>query len=409
MKITKEHDAYIEKNCGKNILPLSIFDNVVRPGGSPIDILFFVTKKLPITEFKRTLIKTVEHYNIFSSCLIMIGQDRFALQYCTDGFIPMVLPDMDVALSDQVIEDFKKRMIHIKTLPGEPLFAVTGVQLKDGILAGVSVSHAVSDGISILLFLYAWLSITGGKSFLPPSPQKLFKGSPLRFDQIDKAFIPPLSELSEKIQNRIKSRDVKVYLKREYFSEEFLSEIKNKAKSENEKYIISNNQIMNAFLLKKYHHHILPHADKIVVRTPITLRDLHPDIDSLYLGTAIFLSFTEFTKDEINNMSIPQIAYRMKESITKARNKDYIKEIAYLSEYGIEFKPDVFKNYPPYNTDTDIISANLVHLNDLDTMNVGSDLGTILSVEAAMQTGFTLLKEKSGSIFAEISSMYPLI
>jgi hypothetical protein len=70
-----------------------------------------------------------------------------------------------------------------------------------------------------------------------------------------------------------------------------------------------------------------------------------------------------------------------------------------LSEYGIEFKPDVFKNYPPYNTDTDIISANLVHLNDLDTMNVGSDLGTILSVEAAMQTGFTLLKEKSGSIF----------
>jgi hypothetical protein len=136
MKITNEHDAYIEKNCGKNILPLSIFDNVVRPGGSPIEILFFVTKKLPITEFKRTLIKTVEHYNIFSSCLIMIGQDRFALQYCTDGFIPMVLPDMDVALSDQVIEDFKKRMIHIKTLPGEPLFAVTGVQLKDGILAG---------------------------------------------------------------------------------------------------------------------------------------------------------------------------------------------------------------------------------------------------------------------------------
>ncbi len=78
---------------------------------------------------------------------------------------------------------------------------------------------------------------------------------------------------------------------------------------------------MNAFLLKKYHHHILPHADKIVVRTPITLRDLHPDIDSLYLGTAIFLSFTEFTKDEINNMSIPQIAYRMKNLLRRQEIK----------------------------------------------------------------------------------------
>jgi len=283
------------------------------------------------------------------------------------------------------------------------------VQLKDGILAGVSVSHAVSDGISILLFLYAWLSITGGKSFLPPSPQKLFKGSPIRFDQIDKALMPPLSELSDKIQHRVKSRDIKVYLKREYFSEDVLHEIKNKAKLENEKYIISNNQIMNALLIKKYHHHILPDTDRIVLRTPITLRDLHPDIDSSYLGTAIFLSFTPFTKDEINSMSISQIAYRIKESISKARNKDYIKEIAYLSEYGIEFKPDVFKNYPPYNMNTDIISANMVHLNDLDTMGVGSDLGTILSVEAAMQTGFTILKEKDGSIFAEIASMYPLM
>lgn len=400
---------YLQENYGKNILPLSLFDNAIRPGGNPIEILYFYKKDTPILKLKESIFKTIEHYNLFSSRLIMIGDNKFALQYCTDGFEVTILPPIDAAFKDVNIEEMKKMMVHVKTLPGEPLFAVTGVQIKDGILAGISCSHAIADGISFLLFLYAWMCITENKKFLSPSPQRLFKGKPVNSDKIDTVFTPPLSELSAEIQHRVKRNShVKIYSKRENLSDDFLQEMKSQAIKENGEDKISNNQIINSVLLKKYHRHILSDTDKIILRSPVTLRDIHPDIDSMYIGNAIFISFTEFTRDEIDNLSIPQIAYRIKESIANVRNKNYLKKISYLSEYGIEFKPAIFKNYPPYNMDTDVVSANLTHLHDLESMGVGSDIGSILYIDSTIQTGFTILKEKSGSIFAEITSRYPL-
>jgi hypothetical protein len=411
MKINKEHVAYLEENYGKNILPLSIFENEAMIGKGPNEMIFFYKKKAPILKHKENLLKTIEHYNLFSSRLIMIDNNKFALQYCIDGAVLNDLPPINATSNDISMQDIKRMMVHVKTLPGEPLFAVTGIPVRDGILCAISCSHTVADGISMLLFLYAWMCVTEGKSFLPPSTQRLFKGIPISFEKIAKAFIPPLSELSDEIQNKSKhyNDDVELYTKREYFSDEFLKEIKNKAKSENEKYIISNNQIIISFLLKKYHNIILPNTDKIRLRNGINLRDVHPDIDSLHLGNATFTSTTEFTKDEINKMSLPQIAYRLKETITNMRNENFIKELSYLSEYGIDYKADILKKYyHAYNVHTDVNSTNLTHLNDLESLGLSSNIVSILDLSTIVHTGFVILKEKRGKIFAEITSRYPV-
>ena len=77
--------------------------------------------------------------------------------------------------------------------------------------------------------------------------------------------------------------------------------------------------------------------------------------------------------------------------------------------YEIEIKTGLFKNDPPGNMDADILSSNLTHLTDLEAMGVGSDVGSVLSISLAYyKTNFIILKEKSGRIFAEITSMYPL-
>jgi len=401
--------AYLEKNYGKNILPLSMAENDRFPGGGPIEILFFYKKDTPILKLKESILKTIQHYNLFSSRLIMIDDNKFALQYCTDGFVPTILPPMNASLDDINIEDMKKMMVHVKTLPGEPLFAVTGIPLKDGILAGISCSHAIADGVSLLLFLFAWMCITEGKGFLPPSKQRLFQGSPVPSGKIDKTFISSLSELSDQIQNRVKSNSVKLYYKKEYFLDEFLDEIKNKAKLENAKYTISNHQIMTALLLKKYHDYMLPDTDRIILRNPINLREIHPDIDSLYIGNAVFNGIAEFTKDEINQMSIPQLAYRIKKSIIGAKNENYAKEISSLSKYGVELKIEMIKNRPPSDMNRDIVSSNLTHLNDLESMFLGANTGSIIYIDMAVQTGFTILKENSGRIFSLVTSRYPLM
>ena len=164
---------------------------------------------------------------------------------------------------------------------------------------------------------------------------------------------------------------------------------------------------MTAFLLKKYHYQILPGADKIRIRTPINLREVHPDIDAMYIGNAYIDSFTEFTKDEIDKMSIPQIAYRLKESVNNAKNKDNVKEIVSLSEYGIEFKADVFKNYSPFNIETDIAAANLTQLSDPSSIGLDNALVNILYMGSTAQTSFIMLNQKN-TLFAQVTSRYPL-
>lgn len=400
--------AYLEQNYGKTILPLSLFDNLIRPGEKPIEIFFFYKKEAFIPRLKDSLLEAIQYYNLFSSRLIMIDENKFALQYCRDGALIDVLSPIDDAIDHINLDDIKKMMTHVKTLPGEPLFAVTGIPLKDGIIGAISCSHAVADGVSLLLFMYAWMCITEGKDFLLPSKQRLFTGHPIRSSEIDKVFIPSLSELSKGIQAKIShANNIETHMTMEYFSDEFLARIKREAKSDDEKYLISSHQIMTSFLLKKYHRNVLPHTDRIVLRTPINLRDIHPDIDKLYIGTALFVNFTEFTKDEIDKMSIYQIAYRLKESMANMRNETYAKTISFLSPYGIEFTSEMLSKYLPHNVNTDVVSTNLTHLKDLASMFLGPDTGSILYVDLPFQPSFTMFKEKSDRLFAQITSRYP--
>ena len=235
MKINKTGNRgnirYFEKNYGKNILPLSMSQNEYMPGSRPLEILFFWKRESPYEEGKESLLKTIKHYNLFSSCLIMVEDNKFALQYCTDGVKINLLPPINDTFDSVNVNDIKNRMIHVKTLPGESLFAVTFVPVKDGTFVGISCSDAVADVFSLILFLFAWKCIIEGSDDFPlPSPQRLFKGKPISSDKIDKAFIPHLLELSNKIKNRVKSNEVRTYIKKEYFTDELLNEIKSKVR-----------------------------------------------------------------------------------------------------------------------------------------------------------------------------------
>jgi len=107
-------------------------------------------------------------------------------------------------------------------------------------------------------------------------------------------------------------------------------------------------------------------------------------------------------------MSILHIARRLKESVTNARDNNFIKKILYLSKYGIELKADIIKNYSFYNVDTDIVSSNLIHLNDPQSLGLSSNLVNILYISAS-PTSFIMLKEKDGSMIAQITSRHPFV
>lgn len=409
MRFNEKNIEYLKNNYGKSILPLSILDNEYYPGTSPLEILFFWNKESTYSEVKESLFKTIEHYNLFSSRLIMIDDHKFALQYCSDGFKFDFLPPVQAGFDSINVEDINKMVTTFKTLPGEPLFAVTYIPITGGGFVGVRCSHAVGDAFSLILFCFAWKCIIEGNDFPPPSTQRLFKGKPVPSDPPDKIFIPPLSALNNQIKNRVdRGINVRKYTAREYFTDKFFNEIKNDARLENDKYMISNNQIMTAFLLKKYHSQILPRADKIQLRIPINLREVHPDIDAMYIGNAYIDGFTEFTKDEVDKMTISEIAYHLKESINHARSESFIKNLLYLSEYGIEFNPEIFKNFPTYNVETDVVATNLTHLNDPESLGMSSSLVKILHMSATVPTSFIILKEKSGEVFAQVTSRYPL-
>ena len=91
----------LEENYGKNILPLSLVDNDRFPGGRPVELVLFYKEKNPLSKFKECLFKAIEHYNLFSSRLIMTDKNKFALLYCTDGVQFNILPPI-IAASDEV-------------------------------------------------------------------------------------------------------------------------------------------------------------------------------------------------------------------------------------------------------------------------------------------------------------------
>ncbi|NMC86843.1 MAG: hypothetical protein GYA69_00110, partial [Candidatus Moranbacteria bacterium] len=143
--------TYLKSQLGKNILPLSILDNEIRPGGNPIEILLFYKREVSVLNIQESFRKAVEDYNLFSSRLIMMDHDQFALQYCPDGAVINILPALPQTHDNVDIEHVRKMMTHVKTLPGEPLFALTVVPVRDGYLGGFSFSHAIGAGVSLIL------------------------------------------------------------------------------------------------------------------------------------------------------------------------------------------------------------------------------------------------------------------
>ena len=405
-----EKTKYLKINLGKNILPLSAAENKYMPGAGPIEIIISYKRSTAVSRGIECFLKAADYYNLFSSRLIMIGENTFALQYCTDGIVINVLPPVQARFDDVRIDDLREKMTHVQTLPGHPLLALTLIPVNDGHFVGFSCSHAVADGISCILFLYTWNCLIEGKPFPRPSAQRLFSGNPIPSDHIEKDWMPPLSALSEEIQNRVRRGAIKTYTTTEYFSDEFLTEMKHQAQANNGEVVISNNQIMTAWLLKKYHHHILPHTDKIVIRTPVDLRTVHPGVDPMYIGYAVINSFSEFPKEEIDHMSVVEMACRLKESIHHTRTQRFIQEATYLSKYGIEIQEEVLKQFPPYNPDTDIVSTNMTHLSDLESLFLGPDAMRIEHIGvASVKTSFAMVREKNGQMSAQITSRYPLI
>lgn len=126
----------------------------------------------------------------------------------------------------------RKEMVHVQTLPGEPLFAVTGIPFKNGILAGISCSHAVADGISLLLFLYAWMCITDGKIFFHRRPRDCFKArSPISIQQTKRLL--PLIRAERSNPEKVDIDNVaEIFTATEYFTDDFLNAIKAEAEKE---------------------------------------------------------------------------------------------------------------------------------------------------------------------------------
>jgi len=198
------------------------------------------------------------------------------------------LTPMDKNFADVNIEDIKKKVVKVKHYPDEPLLSLTVIKLKDGSVGRSQLFTCRLRRHYVYPVPFSLGMFHRRHPTFATVSSKIIKGKPISSDKIDKVFIPSLSELSDEIKERLKSVDEKIYTKREYFPDELLDDIKKKAKLENEKYNISNNQIMNALILKNYYKQMLPGADKIRLRTPINLRDVHPDIDSMVSWQCVF-------------------------------------------------------------------------------------------------------------------------
>ena len=95
-----EKTEYLKINLGKNILPLSAAENKYMPGAGPIEIIISYKRSTAVARGIECFLKAADYYNLFSSRLIMIGENTFALQYCTDGIVINILPPVHARFDD---------------------------------------------------------------------------------------------------------------------------------------------------------------------------------------------------------------------------------------------------------------------------------------------------------------------
>ncbi len=383
-------------------LPLSMLD-AQFVGADSFKLVFYYRKSFDIDHVYRSFRKVLQDFDILSSRLVRADTGDFLIQQTKTGALFVIQPAIKNKDINQIDLDINEEIaVKVEALPGRPMLIVTVTPIDSGVILGLSYSHIIADGYTLDMFCSAWEAVAQGKTYKMPSKQRSYKHG-FSENQIMR------KGMQINVNHHLASpRNSEKYHYREInVTKEFISSIHEKAQDQGK--LISEFQIVNAYLLKEYSQKILPGKDIVTVKNPVQIRKLHPDIDEGYVGNAFVDSITVFQGNEIENKSLIDIAVKIKNSIRQTKNCEYIKRVVTVQGSEIIINTELLMNSKYFEADPnrDIMITSLL---DFSSKRNGWDFGTgkpcrTGKFQTVGPNMFLLMRNNDGNINVSITSL----
>ena len=342
---------------------LSSIDHIFTGSGSyPIEFIFAYQEKLDDKSLRSSLFEVIKHFPPVSSKLFKLTDYQYGFELSSEGLL------FEVQESNVRFEENQAKYNYINpvsTLEGDPLTKIRITHTPGGSVLGVSISHAIADGFSYFHFLSSWAKLYQGKSFFPPIHQR----SLLVSDQDELQKIPVMPQdvlrdaglfLKDK-RKVIKKEDLKWESRIFHFVElkELLAQ-----EQKNTDTRLSFNDIITAQLSKEYLYKWQAggQEDTCYISCPVDFRRILDGFPKTYFGNAVSLATTALSLEELNSISLSDLALRIRTNVKKVDRERINTNLLCLTALRNQRNINIFENIHVMHPGSGLLVTNLSRL-----------------------------------------------
>ena len=262
--------------------------------------------------------------------------------------------------------DMKYKYINpVNTFDGEPLAKIRITHTPGGSVLGVSISHAIADGFSYFHFLSSWARSFQGKPFFPAAHQRsLLVSNQIKSQNI---LLTPENVLNEA---GLFLKDKREVIKKEDLKWEsqifHIGELKESLtrEQENTETRLSFNDIITAQLSKIYLPKWQVSGQKLpcYISCPVDFRRILDGFPKTYFGNAVSLATTEIELEELNSISLSDLAIRIRSNVKNIVKERIEKSISCLTTLRHQQNISIFENIHVMHPETGLLVTNLSRL-----------------------------------------------
>jgi len=389
-----------------NDIPLCPIDYVFTGAGSvPITFAFFYPHPLDQTVLWKGLSEIMQLFPLVESRLARTGEKDYSFRV-SEGDLAI-----ETLVSDQSFAESRaigRYISPVDSSEGHPLSRFSLTTTPDGSVLAVSISHALVDGFSYFHFLSSWARACRGERFLPPDLSR--EGIPSDLGNLGEPVTSTtlLEHCGLFIADRRNphpdgtNREERIFL-----SKDRLREMLEEAKHDRPDAIFSENDVVTAWLWKKFLPQWIQGSDDldVYVTCPVDSRRIYKALSRRYFGCGLCFVSVSVRLGDLQQASLGELALHVNGAVHKVNNDFASRSMRTLAQFrgqqGLAAMDHVHLKHPAHG----LIVTNLTRM-PIQDLDFGAGAPADFSFHSDVSGSAALLPAENG---IEVVVLHPPI
>lgn len=376
-------------------LPLSPVDHVFTGVGSyAIEFAFAYQGMIEPAPLQRSLDRALEHFWPLRSKLTRIAEHSYGFRPAEDG---LVFQTVQSSEDFEDTDDVSLFIDSVHSVEGEPLTRLKLTQTPHGSVLGLSISHALVDGFSLLHFLASWSRIFHDQRILTPFcerellvPETSDPQGPVTPDDVLARCGLFWAEKRHPV-SREQLREERFLVSKEAMNE-LLAEAE-----EDCSVALFHNDVLTAYLWRK----CIPQWEKgngnpiTYLTCPVDFRRILRTVPRTYFGNALCSATASIDYEGLVGASLGKLAFLVREAVTRVR-QDYVSNALQTLEdlrqqRGLAVVEEIHVVPPQHG----ILVTNISRL-PMQSLDFGAGIPTAFRATSSTQRAAAILPAEDG-------------